>query len=165
MEYVFSGCTDLTAINLLSKEPCTIDSTTFSGINENARFYCYTSALDLYKNADNWGSVADKLTCDDLRLYFILSAIAQKNYFLAKDNVSLLEDNIANIKQSLEDVRQLTNNFVNSGTVDALEIKINKSTEDIANIYGELEDVRQLINNNITFATTEDILAIFSEEV
>lgn len=89
--YAFSGCESLSSATLLSKTPPTIYEYAFPSISSEAKFYCLSSAIDSYKAATNWKAYADKFVADDMRLYFIMNANAQKKYFASKEFV--LEQN------------------------------------------------------------------------
>ena len=84
----FSNCRSLTQITLLAKTPSNLASSSFYGISADAKFYCYSSAVDAYKAATNWNAFADKFIADDMRLYFTMNARAQKKYFASKEWVN-----------------------------------------------------------------------------
>lgn len=81
----FVNCENLNSIILFAKTPATIDLDVFKEISAEAKFYCFSSAIDSYKIATNWNTFADKFIADDLKLYFIMSARAQKKYFASKE--------------------------------------------------------------------------------
>lgn len=82
----FHWCTSLMQITLLGKTPPTLSDVNFEK-PENCKFYCLSSALDDYKTATNWNRYANQFVADDIRLYFIMNANAQKKYFADKNYI------------------------------------------------------------------------------
>ena len=72
------------SVNLLSIIPPSISSDTFA---VNTKFYCYSSALEKYTSATNWNKFKDNIIIDNLRLYFVMSSMAQKSYFVSNKEI------------------------------------------------------------------------------
>lgn len=107
--YVFNDCNSLTSITLLSKTPPTLGD---NPVNKNVKFYCYFSALEEYKTATNWKNYADNFVGNDMAICFVISAIAQKQYFTTKEEVKNLEDKIGDIELALDSIIEIQNSLI-----------------------------------------------------
>ena len=129
----FRYCTNLNSINMISKVPANLASNSFTNIKSTAKFYCYSSALEAYKTATDWSSYKDKFVADDIRLTFINSANAQKNYFASKDEIKTL--------QNKADIIYVDNKFN----------EINKKLDTLGNIFNYDEETGTLNINQIVY--------------
>ena len=84
-ERAFNSCDNLTSVVLLFKTA--MDLVSLSTFPSSTKFYCFSAALNSYSQAANWSVHIKNLVADDIRLYFIMNALAQKKYFASKEDL------------------------------------------------------------------------------
>lgn len=76
----FNYDSNLKSIYMAAKNPPVIAAATFANISAEAKYYCYSDAVESYKAATNWNTLASKIVAGDLTIDFAQNAMFTREY-------------------------------------------------------------------------------------